>query len=61
MHSAILAGLSILTGDFAVIKMADNQESTSMIFEMINEYKYGAEAVLAIRKDREDNIISKKF
>ena len=61
MHSAILAGLSVCTGDVAVIKMADIQEPTEMILEMISEYNNGSEVVLAIRKDRKDSIVSKLF
>ena len=61
MHSAILAGFSLCTGDVAVIKMADIQEPTEIILEMLSEYSNGSEVVLAIRKDRRDNIISKLF
>ena len=61
MHSAILAGFSVCTGDVAVIKMADIQEPTEIILEMLSEYNNGAEVVLAIRKDRRDSLISKLF
>lgn len=61
MHSAILAGFSVCTGDLAVIKMADIQEPTELILDMLVEYNNGAEVVLAIRKDRKDSMISKLF
>ena len=61
MHSAILAGFSVCTGDVAVIKMADIQEPTEIILEMLSGYNNGAEVVLAIRKDRRDSLISKLF
>lgn len=54
-HSAILCGLENSTGDCAVIKAADLQESTEIILDMVKEWKKGNNVVLAIRKDREDS------
>lgn len=53
-HSAILAGLSKCTGDFAVRKAADLQEPSEMIIDMIEEYIKGNKVVLALRESRED-------
>ncbi|MEA4821283.1 MAG: glycosyltransferase family 2 protein [Erysipelotrichales bacterium] len=53
-HSAIFAGLSICTGDCAVVKAADMQEQSSIIIDMYDSWKQGNKVVLAIRKDRED-------
>lgn len=53
-HSAILAGLSKCTGDFAVRKAADLQEPSEMIIDMIEEYVKGNKVVLALRESRED-------
>jgi len=60
-HAAILAGLNICTGNCAVMKTADLQEPSEIILEMYNEWKTGKKVVLAIRSDREDNLIQKMF
>lgn len=52
MHSAILCGLSKATGDCAVVKMADLQEPTEMILEMVEAWKQGNNVVLAVREER---------
>lgn len=53
-HAAILCGLSHATGDCAVVKAADMQESTEIILKMYEKWKEGYNVVLAVRKDRED-------
>ncbi len=60
-HSALLAGLSQCTGDFAVRKAADLQEPSEMILDMIKKYEEGNEVVLAVRADREEPILQKAF
>lgn len=60
-HSAILAGLSQCSGDFAVRKAADLQEPSEMILDMINKYAEGYKIVIATRKDRDEPIIQKAF
>ena len=51
-HAAILCGLSKCTGDCAVVKAADLQEPTEMVWEMVNSWRKGNNVVLAVRKER---------
>ena len=60
-HAAILCGLSHATGDCVVIKAADLQEPTEMIFDMYNSWKHGNNVVLAVRKGREEGKGQKLF
>ena len=60
-HAAILAGLSVCTGDCAVTKQADLQEDSSLILEMYDSWKRGNKVVLAVRRSREDSFMTKLF
>lgn len=60
-HSAILAGLSKCTGDFAVRKAADLQEPSEMILDMIKKYNEGNKVVIAVREDRDEPAMQKMF
>lgn len=60
-HAALLAGLSVCTGDCAVTKQADLQEDSEIILEMYESWKKGNKVVLAVRKERDENIIKKAF
>ena len=60
-HSAILAGLSVCTGDCAVTKQADLQEDSSLIFEMYENWQNGCKVVLAARKTRKDDLFTVFF
>ena len=60
-HSAILAGLSVCTGDCAVTKQADLQEDSDIILEMYESWKRGNKVVLAVREEREDSFATKLF
>ncbi len=60
-HSAILAGLSVCTGDCAVTKQADLQEDSTLILEMLESWKKGNKVVLAARKERKENPIKVFF
>ena len=60
-HAAILAGLSVCTGDCAMMKAADLQEPSELILEMYQKWENGKKVVLAIRKDRKENFIQKGF
>lgn len=60
-HAALLAGLSVCTGDCAVTKQADLQEDSEIILEMYDSWKRGNKVVLAVRKERDENIIKKMF
>ena len=56
-HAAILCGLLHSSGDCAVVKAADLQEPTELIFDMYESWKQGNNVVLAARKSREDKSI----
>lgn len=60
-HAAILAGLSKSTGDCAVMKAADLQEPSEIIFKMLEKHDEGNNVVLAIRADREEPLSQKAF
>lgn len=60
-HAAILAGLSVCTGDCAVMKAADLQEPSELILTMLKEYSCGYNVVLAVREDREEGLFQKLF
>lgn len=60
-HSAILAGLSVCTGDCAVTKQADLQEDSEIILEMYESWKNGNKVVLAVREERDDSFSTKLF
>lgn len=54
-HAALLAGLSVCTGDCAVTKQADLQEDSTLILEMYESWKRGNKVVLAVRKSRDES------
>ena len=54
-HAALLAGLSVCTGDCAVTKQADLQEDSAIILEMYERWKRGNKVVLAVRRERKEN------
>jgi glycosyltransferase involved in cell wall biosynthesis len=60
-HAAILAGLSICTGNCATIKTADLQEPSELILQMYESWQNGNKVVLAVRSDREEGITQKIF
>ena len=60
-HAAILAGLSVCTGDCAVTKQADLQEDSTLILELYESWKRGNKVVLAIRESRDENPVKKFF
>lgn len=60
-HAALLAGLSVCTGDCAVTKQADLQEDSTLILKMYESWKKGNKVVLAIREDREENRVKVFF
>ncbi len=60
-HAAILAGLSVCTGDCAVTKQADLQEDSILILSMYESWKKGNKVVLAAREDREDSFFTRLF
>ena len=60
-HAALLAGLTVCTGDCAVTKQADLQEDSSLILEMYDSWKKGNKVVLAIRRSRDESKIKVFF
>ena len=60
-HAALLAGLSVASGDCAVTKQADLQEDSTLILEMCNSWKRGNKVVLAVREDRDESKIKVFF
>lgn len=60
-HAALLAGLSVCTGDCAVTKKADLQEDSAIILEMYESWKKGNKVVLAVRASRDENAVKKFF
>lgn len=60
-HAAILAGLSVCTGDCAVTKQADLQEDSTLILDMYESWKRGNKVVLAVRESRDENPVKKFF
>ena len=60
-HAALLAGLSVCTGDCAVTKQADLQEDSTLITEMYERWKQGNKVVLAIRRSRDESKVKVFF
>lgn len=60
-HAALLAGLSVCTGDCAVTKQADLQEDSELILEMYDSWKRGNKVVLAVRKSRDESRVKVFF
>lgn len=60
-HAAILAGMSVCTGDCAVTKQADLQEDSTLILSLYEKWKQGHKVVLAVRAARDENPVKKFF
>lgn len=60
-HAALLAGLSVCTGDCAVTKQADLQEDSTLILELYQSWKKGNKVVLAARSARNENRVKVFF
>jgi polyisoprenyl-phosphate glycosyltransferase len=60
-HIAILAGLSYATGDCATVISADLQDPPEIILSMFKKWKEKNKVVLAVRQDREESWVQKKF
>jgi dolichol-phosphate mannosyltransferase len=60
-HSAILAGLSVGTGECATIKAADLQEPSVLLLDMFESWKKGNRVVMAVRSDRKESVSQKFF
>lgn len=53
-HAAILCGLDHCTGDCAVVKAADLQEPSTLVMDMVDEWKKGNNVVIALRDGRNE-------
>jgi dolichol-phosphate mannosyltransferase len=60
-HAALLAGLSVCTGDCAVTKQADLQEDSALILDMYESWKQGNKVVLAVRRSRDESKVKVFF
>lgn len=60
-YAAVLCGISKATGDCIMVKAADLQEPTEMIFDMVKSWQKGNNVVLAVREARDDDAISTFF
>lgn len=60
-HAACLCGLSICTGDCAVIKAADLQEPSELILDMVESWRQGNNVVLACREGRKESLSQRAF
>ncbi len=60
-HAAILAGLSVCTGDCAATKQADLQEDSTLIADMYESWKKGNKVVIAVRETRDESAVKKLF
>ena len=60
-HAALMAGLSVCTGDCAVTKQADLQEDSALILKMYESWKHGNKVVLAVRRSRNENPVKVFF
>ncbi|MFZ9844078.1 MAG: glycosyltransferase family 2 protein, partial [Ilumatobacteraceae bacterium] len=59
--SAIVAGLSICSGDAAIVISADLQDPPELMSKMVEGWRNGAEVVIAAREAREDGAVSSLF
>ena len=59
--AAVLCGLSHSTGDCTVVKAADLQEPTELLWEMYEKWLAGDEIVLAVRDGREESRSQEMF
>ncbi len=59
--AAVLCGLVHSTGDCAVVKAADLQEPTEMLWEMYQKWLSGDQIVLAVREGREESRAQEAF
>ena len=53
-HAAMLCGLEHCTGDCGVIKAADLQEPSELIFQMVQRWEEGYNVVIAAREGRQE-------
>lgn len=59
--SAIVAGLSMSSGDASIVISADLQDPPELMSKMVEGWRNGAEVVIAAREAREDGAMSSMF
>jgi dolichol-phosphate mannosyltransferase len=59
--SAIVAGLSVSSGDASIVISADLQDPPELMSKMVEGWRNGAEVVIAAREAREDGAMSSMF
>lgn len=59
--SAIVAGVSICTGDAVIVISADLQDPPELMSDMVKAWNGGAEVVIAAREERNDGALSTVF
>lgn len=59
--SAIVAGLSIASGDAAIVISADLQDPPELMLKMVDGWRNGAEVVIAAREARDDGPLNRLF
>jgi dolichol-phosphate mannosyltransferase len=59
--SAIVAGVSASTGDATIVISADLQDPPELMAQMVEEWRRGAEVVIAARTEREDGALASVF
>lgn len=60
-HAAILAGMSVATGDAVTAISADLQDPPEIILQMLEKFNEGSKVVLAARSDRREGFFTKLF
>ena len=58
-HPAIMAGLSVIKGEWVVVMDCDLQDQPKEIIKLYNKAKEGFDVVLAQREDRKDGFLKK--
>lgn len=58
-HPAIMAGLSLVTGEWIVVMDCDLQDQPKEVLKLYNKAKEGYDIVLAKRKNRQDGFFKK--
>lgn len=59
--SAIQAGLKVASGDCVGMIAADLQDPPELLIEMVEHWRKGTKAVLAVRQEREDPVLQTWF
>lgn len=60
-HAALLAGITVSTGECVATKQADLQEESNLILKMYESWKKGNKVVIAAREDRKDGAFADFF